>query len=125
MADLMVSPLNPAPSFSFSLLLGVSRDPAVGMFTLAGVERMGASLHALAVAEMLSSISGSQVSGLHRLTTRELDIVARLLAGDRVPAIAKAVFLSPGTVRNHLSNVFHKLGVGSQQQLIELFRESA
>ena len=48
----------------------------------------------------------------------------RLVNGDRVPAIAESLFLSPSTVRNHLSAVFRKLRVGSQQQLIHLLRRT-
>ena len=57
--------------------------------------------------------------------TREIDIVARLVSGDRVPAISKALFLSQSTVRTHLSNAFRKLRISSQQELIELVRQSA
>ena len=47
-------------------------------------------------------------------------MVTRLLAGKRVPAIAEALFVSQSTVRNHLSSVFRKLNVQSQQELIDL-----
>ncbi|MBV9292446.1 MAG: PAS and helix-turn-helix domain-containing protein [Frankiales bacterium] len=124
-ADLMVRPLNPAPSFAFSVCLGVTAEETPSSLTSLGIERMGGNLHALSIADMLATINDRDVPGLHRLTTRELDIVGRLVSGDRVPAIARAVFLSPATVRNHLSNAFRKLGVGSQQELIELFRKSA
>ncbi|MBV9098608.1 MAG: PAS domain S-box protein [Frankiaceae bacterium] len=123
--DLMLRPLNPAPSFAFSVCLGRSPEDLPPTLTPAGIERMGGNLHALSIADMLADTGDHHASGLQRLTTRELDIVARLLHGDRVPAIAKAVYLSQGTVRNHLSNVFQKLGVGSQQELIELFRKTA
>jgi DNA-binding CsgD family transcriptional regulator len=59
---------------------------------------------------------------LSRLSPREGDIVLRLLAGDRVPRIAESLYLAPSTVRNHLSSVFAKFGVNSQQQLIVLLR---
>lgn len=59
---------------------------------------------------------------LSRLSPRELEIVRRLLAGDRVPRIADSMYLARSTVRNHLSSVFRKFGVYSQQQLIELLR---
>ena len=59
---------------------------------------------------------------LSRLSPRELEIVQRLLAGDRVPRIADSLFLAPSTVRNHLSSVFRKFSVKSQQQLIVLLR---
>ena len=57
-----------------------------------------------------------------RLTEREAEIVRRLVSGDRVRAIADAMFVSPSTVRNHLWSVYRKLGVNSQQQLVNHFR---
>jgi DNA-binding NarL/FixJ family response regulator len=63
-----------------------------------------------------------ELAGLSRLTTRELDIVSRLVSGDRVPSIAKALFLSPSTVRNHLHSIYRKLDIHSQQELIHAFR---
>jgi DNA-binding CsgD family transcriptional regulator len=62
------------------------------------------------------------VPGLSQLTTRELEIMNRLLEGDRVPSIAKSLFLSQSTIRNHLASVFAKIGVSSQQELVDLFR---
>ncbi len=61
---------------------------------------------------------------LSRLSPREREIVQRLLAGDRVPRIADSLYLARSTARNHLSSVFGKLGVNSQQQLILLLRAS-
>jgi PAS domain S-box-containing protein len=61
--------------------------------------------------------------GLDRLSRRELEVVRMLLRGDRVPVIASHLFVSQSTVRNHLSSVFRKLRVGSQQDLIVLLRE--
>jgi DNA-binding CsgD family transcriptional regulator len=51
-----------------------------------------------------------------------LEIVLRFVSGDRVRAIAARLFLSQSTVRNHLSSVYRKLGVRSQQELVDLFR---
>jgi len=56
------------------------------------------------------------------LTRREHDIVCLLLRGDRVPAIARQLWLTRGTVRNHLHSIYRKLGVQSQQELIVLLR---
>ena len=66
-----------------------------------------------------------EVPDLSRLSARERSIVSRLMAGDRAPAIAEALQLSQSTVRNHLSAVFAKLGVRSQQELIDLLRNRA
>ncbi len=64
------------------------------------------------------------VPGLTRLSAREREIVGWLLDGYRVPAIAACLFLSQSTVRNHLVHVYRKLGVASQQELIDLLRHS-
>ena len=65
------------------------------------------------------------IPGLDRLSRRELEVVRMLLLGDRVPVIARHLFVSQSTVRNHLSSVFRKLRVRSQQELIVLLRERA
>ena len=59
---------------------------------------------------------------LSDLTIRQREIVERLLGGHRVDAIARDLFVSPSTVRNHLSAIFEKLGVASQSELVELLR---
>jgi PAS domain S-box-containing protein len=59
---------------------------------------------------------------LSDLSPREGEVIALLLAGDRVPAIATTLHISPHTVRNHLKSVFRKLEVGSQSELIQLLR---
>lgn len=123
-ADLMLRPMVPSPSFTFSFLCDKSAKPLPDT-DVRSLNRLGHGLHALALAEAFRLLDEAQVAGTRSLSAREIDIVARLLAGDRVPAIAKAMFLSASTVRNHLSRAFRKLGVTSQQELIELFRESA
>ena len=52
------------------------------------------------------------------LTARESEVLRLLMDGHRVPAIARAVFLSESTVRNHLSAVYRKYGVHSQDELL-------
>ena len=59
------------------------------------------------------------------LTEREREVLIHLVSGDRVTAIAKKLFISPNTVRNHLKGIFGKVGVGSQTALIERVREVA
>jgi DNA-binding NarL/FixJ family response regulator len=56
------------------------------------------------------------------LSPRQLEILDLLLAGARVPAIARELYISQSTVRNHLSAVFRKFGVRSQVELIERLR---
>ena len=62
---------------------------------------------------------------LSSLTTREWEVLVRLADGARARTIAKDLGLSVGTVRNHLSGVFQKLGVTSQAELLERLRHHA
>ena len=125
MAQLMIRPLEPAPSFSFSFVCPGDDAERERDTDERSLEQMGRGLHALALAETHALLDASALPGVAKLSSRELEITARLLTGDRVPAIAQALFLSQSTVRNHLSSVYRKLRVSSQQELIELFRESA
>jgi PAS domain S-box-containing protein len=59
-----------------------------------------------------------EVPELSRLSSREYEIVVRLASGDRVPTIARSLFLSESTVRNHLTSVYRKFGVHSQTELM-------
>ena len=51
------------------------------------------------------------------LTPRELDIVETIVAGYSNREIARHLSISEDTVKNHLSNVFDKLGVSSRLEL--------
>ncbi len=62
---------------------------------------------------------------LNHLSSRERQIVELLLASRRVPGIAATLGISPHTVRNHLKAVFRKLGVHSQEALLELLRKAS
>ncbi len=53
------------------------------------------------------------------LSERESQILGYVADGYRVATIARALFISPSTVRNHLSAVFKKLGVANQAELLE------
>ena len=67
----------------------------------------------------------ARVPGLNRLSHRESEIVRLLMMGDRPPVIARSLFISQSTVRNHLASAFRKLRVNSQQELIRLLRDGS
>jgi PAS domain S-box-containing protein len=65
------------------------------------------------------------LSGLPRineLSARQLEVLTRLLDGERVPDIATEMFISPSTVRNHLAAIYRKVGVHSQAELLAFVR---
>ena len=119
-AYLSLVPLSPAPSFAFAVTERPA--PSGGRDAAArALQVIGQAVDCTETSRALAEAS-EPVPGLQRLTTRELQVVEQLMSGDRVPAIAASLFLSPSTVRNHLSSVFAKLGVSSQQELVSLLR---
>jgi two-component system response regulator DesR len=57
------------------------------------------------------------------LTERERDILGLAQRGLPNPQIAQALHLSPGTVRNHLSAIYRKLGVHSRDEALAIAGE--
>ena len=51
---------------------------------------------------------------LDRLTTREAEILELVAVGLTNAAIAERLWISPGTVKKHLDNVYEKLGVANR-----------
>jgi DNA-binding CsgD family transcriptional regulator len=64
----------------------------------------------------------ASLPALDDLSPRQWDVLRRLLRGERVPGIARSLYVSPSTVRNHLTAIFAKVGVHSQGELIERLR---
>lgn len=59
-----------------------------------------------------------RVSGLEPLTQREIETLAMLAAGHSTGEIARRLFISPVTVRNHVQHILEKLGVHSKAEAI-------
>lgn len=55
------------------------------------------------------------------LTTRECEVARLLLRGHSNDSIAQQLFISSGTVKIHRKNLYTKLGIGSQSELLGLF----
>ena len=72
-----------------------------------------------------AAASGSAVAAVFpELTTREREILDLVAAGRSNAQIASALFLSPKTVRNNVSNIFAKLHVADRAQAIVRAREA-
>jgi DNA-binding CsgD family transcriptional regulator len=59
---------------------------------------------------------------LRELTSRQWEILSRLIRGERVPTIARGLFISQSTVRNHLAGIYARFDVHSQAELLEAVR---
>jgi two-component system, NarL family, response regulator DesR len=65
----------------------------------------------------------AMAAGESPLTTREADVLAASGDGRPIRAIAAQTALSPGTVRNYLSNVIMKLGVANRHEAFRTARD--
>lgn len=57
------------------------------------------------------------------LTARESQVLRLISEGKTTKEIAGELFLSPGTVRNYISTILEKLGVGNRIEAISRFKE--
>ena len=57
------------------------------------------------------------------LSAREVEILRLAKRGLPNPQIAQSLHISPGTVRNHLSTVYRKLGVHSRHEALQVVDE--
>lgn len=64
------------------------------------------------------------ISGSNPLTDRERDVLRAALDGSSVRQIAAALFLSPGTVRNHLSSAIGKTHTSNRTEAALTAREN-
>jgi DNA-binding CsgD family transcriptional regulator len=125
---LLVTPLGnsqlPAFAFVMSALPGEApsdqaRLPEMEM----RLRRIAREVQAAGAVEGSVQVSERRTTrNLADLSPREWEVVGLLLAGERVPSIARTLFLSQSTVRNHLSSVFRKTGMHSQQELLRRLR---
>jgi two-component system, NarL family, response regulator DesR len=58
------------------------------------------------------------------LTSREAEVLATAREDRPIREVARAVFLSPGTVRNYLATITQKLEAGSRAEAYRIAREN-
>jgi two-component system response regulator DesR len=59
----------------------------------------------------------------HPLSEREIEVLRLARRGLPNPQIAEALHIAPGTVRNHLSAIYRKLGVHSRHEALQVAAE--
>ncbi len=70
--------------------------------------------------EEIASIIDAEVA--HVLSPREREILIALVAGQRIPDIARSFHISVHTARNHLKSILRKANVHSQRELLGKFQ---
>ena len=64
-----------------------------------------------------------QAEGEQPLSEREIDVLRLARRGLANPQIGEALHISPGTVRNHLSSAYRKLGVHGRHEALQVAEE--
>jgi DNA-binding NarL/FixJ family response regulator len=76
------------------------------------------------VLDFLSGTTPRHRQAFPELSEREREVLALLAEGRSNPDIARRLYLSPKTVRNHVSNIFTKLQVADRAQAIIKARDA-
>jgi DNA-binding CsgD family transcriptional regulator len=76
--------------------------------------------HVMLLCSVLTGLSSGIRVDLNRghFTDKEQEVLGLLLQGLRDEHIARALYISPKTVRNHVSNMLRKIGVDNRTQLV-------
>ena len=78
----------------------------------------------LAVLELDSAPAASSTAGLPEpLSERELEVLVLIATGKANRSIASELFVSVGTIKTHLNNLYRKLGVHNRTQAVARARE--
>jgi DNA-binding NarL/FixJ family response regulator len=107
------------------LLKGADQEEVVRAITTvaAGGAVFGASL-ARRIAEFFAGAPAGPATAFPQLTPREREVLELIAAGRNNAQIAAALYLSPKTVRNNVSNVLTKLQVADRAEAIVRAREA-
>ncbi len=69
--------------------------------------------------------SDESFASAYGLTAREREVFSLLARGRNAGSIQSKLYISNGTVRSHMNTIYRKIGVHSQQELIDLVERSA
>ena len=85
------------------------------------LRRIGAEVRSAVMEDTMEpAIDMNEIAELGGLTTRQWEVLHRLLSGKRVAVIASELYISRSTVRNHLSTIYQRFGVHTQTELVVL-----
>jgi DNA-binding NarL/FixJ family response regulator len=106
------------------VLKGATQEEIVAAIrAVAGGGMVLGAAAASAVADRLTGSSPTTAARDMGLTAREAEILTLIAGGRRNTQIARALYLSEKTVRNHITNIFMKLGVTDRAAAVARARE--
>ena len=102
------------PDTHRAVLEACSHDPAVGEFATDALRRLTEPTAA-------SGLTVPQTG--ERLSTRELEVLRLVIAGESNRGIAQQLFIGERTVKSHMTAILRKLGVASRTAAVARCRE--
>lgn len=85
---------------------------------LAHLRRLAQGEPAFADARVGAPVLDAESTGPYGLTVRQIDVLRMLASGGSNKEIARALGISPGTVKNHLNAIFTKMGATNRVQAV-------
>lgn len=85
------------------------------------LQRIGTEVRAARVLEVMPRHSVADIQNhpqVVELSTRQWEVLGRVARGESIAAVAEELFVSPSTVRNHLTAIYRKFGVHSMPALL-------
>jgi pimeloyl-ACP methyl ester carboxylesterase/DNA-binding CsgD family transcriptional regulator len=105
----------------------LEHEPAWARFREVTVEFLGGAAHVAPAGIPTATAAGTATrhdpAALASLTDRERQLLELVARGGSNAEIARQLFISEKTVRNHLTSIFEKLGVDSRAKAIVLARD--
>jgi len=114
--------LNQLNFYAFQLNLDILNQLSMLAVNLAFVVWLGRYFPALRAKLAEGSVADdlARLAGRYDVSTREQEIIRALLLGKSNKEISEDLFISAHTVKNHLYNIYQKLGVKTRAQLQHL-----
>jgi len=83
-------------------------------------DKSGENRFLLSIEEIpsINVIDNNRLKEEYALSAREIEIISYVHKGFKNAEIAKSIFITEGTVKNHLKNIFRKVGVENRTSLI-------
>ena len=69
------------------------------------------------------AIRVSDLSRAYNLSPREEEVLQLIAQGDTVAEIEEVLYVSQGTVKAHINNIYRKLNIHSKSELFELLND--
>ena len=106
-------------AFNRASLRSSSDEDSINEFALKGEERLTPGVNGHALQHALEQRCAHVAKG-YGLSAREAEVLVLLVKGDTRQGMCKALQLSEGTIKTHLTHIYSKLDIHSRSELLDI-----